>query len=77
MRTEVWTGNLAFEEMDTVYLPSPYWDGVSMGTNQFMAELVTPNQRYNDENKANNKFVSTFNLAPRWEPFRFMLRTNG
>ncbi len=77
MRTEVWTGNLAFEEMDTVYLPSPYWDGVSMGTNQFMAELVTPNQRYNDGNKANNKFVSTFNLAPRWEPFRFMLRTNG
>ena len=77
MRTEIWRGNLAFEEMDTVYLPSPYWDGVSMGTNQFIAELVTPNQRYSDENKANDKYISTFDLAPRWEPFRLMLRTNG
>jgi len=77
MRTETWTGNLAFEEMDTVYLPSAYWDGVSMGTNQFVAELVAPNQRYADENRENDRYISSFDMAPRWEPFRIMLRTNG
>jgi hypothetical protein len=77
MRTESWSGNLGYEEMDTVFLPSPYWDGVSVGTNQFIAELITPNQRYSDQNKENDRFISTFDLAPRWEPFRILLRTNG
>ena len=77
MRTEIWTGNLAFEEMDTVYLPSAYWDGVSMGTNKFIAELVAPNGKVIDENSENDRFISQFNLVPRWEPFRIMLRTNG
>lgn len=77
MRTETWTGNLGFEEMDTVFLPPAYWDGVSAGTNQFIARLLTPNKRYQDENTTNDQFVSKFELAPRWEPFRIMFSANG
>lgn len=77
MRTESWTGSLGFEEMDTVYLPSAYWDGVSIGTNRFVAKMLTPNKRYSDENPNNDQYISTFELTPRWEPFRIMFTANG
>jgi hypothetical protein len=76
MRTGEWTGNLLFEEIDTVYLPTAYWDGVTNYAS-FTAKLITPNHKYNDDLQVNNTFHSNFNLVPRWEPFRLMLRTNG
>ncbi len=77
MRMGEWSGYLEFEEMDTVFLPPPYWNGIDAGHTQFVAKLITPNHRYNDENKVNDEFVSTTELVPRWEPFRLTLRTNG
>ncbi len=77
MRTADWEGNLGYNELDTVYLPSAYWTGVEPGQTQFVASLITPNHKYSDENTANDTYTSTITLNPRWEPFRILLRTNG
>ncbi|PCJ64107.1 MAG: hypothetical protein COA58_14065 [Bacteroidetes bacterium] len=77
MRTGEWKGNLGFEEMDTVFLPPPYWTGIDLGHTQFVAKLGTPNHAYNDDNIANDMFVSNVELVPRWEPIRVLFRSNG
>ena len=77
MRIEEWTGNLAFEQMDTVYLPAPYWTGIDAGHTKFIAKLITPNRSYSDDNPANDMYISDIELAPRWEPIRVLFRSNG
>ena len=77
MRIGEWKGNLDFEQMDTVYLPAPYWNGIDPGHTRFVAKLITPNHKYNDDNTANDVYTSSHELAPRWEPFRIQFRTNG
>lgn len=77
MRTAEWEGNLAYNQLDTLYLPAAYWTGVDPGQTHFVAKLITPNHRYNDENTANDVYTSKITLNPRWEPFRILLRTNG
>jgi hypothetical protein len=72
-----WNGSLEFNEMDTVILPPPYWNGIDPGHVQFKAKLITPNHRIREGNEANNVFTSNMELAPRWEPIRVMMRTNG
>lgn len=76
MRTGEWSGNLAFEEKDTVYLPTAYWDGIT-NYKGFVAKIVTPNHRYADDLRVNDELLTEFDLVPRWEPFRLTLRTNG
>lgn len=76
MRTGEWSGNLGFEEMDTVYLPSAYWDG-GVNAGRFTASLDIPNHRYADDNPLNNSYTTDYTITPRWEQFRIMFRTNG
>lgn len=76
-REYIWKGNIPFMGQDTVTLPVPYWDGVNFFNNFFSAEVKHANHLFNDENNTNNKVISTFNPAPRLEPFTLMMRTNG
>ena len=70
-------GNLGFEEKDTVYLPAPRWSGTDQSQTRFYAKLITPNHRYADDVADNDRYEVGFEMVPRWEPFRLLLRTNG
>ncbi|MBT8326491.1 MAG: hypothetical protein KJP21_02130, partial [Bacteroidia bacterium] len=51
MRIGEWNGNLEFEQMDTVYLPPPYWNGIDPSQTRFVAKLFNQNHRYSaDQN---------------------------
>lgn len=70
-----YTGDLASMQKDTVSLPIPKWENEDEGV--FYVEITLPNKSYQDENLSNNKLISKVKIAPRLEPFRIWLRTNG
>ena len=74
-----WTGNLAFDETEDVFLPlTEAWEWVSVdGTNRFDVEIVDPNQAM-DENEHNNFLSSTFVTTIKLpSSMVFQFRTNS
>lgn len=72
-----WSGELGYQQKDTIYLPPPRWNGIDPAQNRFRARIVTPNHRYFDAVTANDAYEVDVELVPRWEPFRLLFRTNG
>jgi hypothetical protein len=77
--SQIWSGNLNFQEQDTVELnaPSSIWDNLMNSNNKFYVEISEPNQS-SDENIYNNYINSTFEPTPSYEnSFALWLQTNS
>ena len=77
--SQIWSGNLNFQEQDTVELnaPSSIWDNLMNSNNKFYVEISEPNQSA-DENIYNNYINSTFEPTPSYEnSFALWLQTNS
>lgn len=72
-----WEGSLGFEEKDTINLPAPRWTATDVNQTSFYAEIETPNYSYQDDVPDNDRRIVDFDMVPRWEPFRILMRTNG
>lgn len=70
-----YSGNLKSLQKDTISLPVPKWETQKEGV--FFVEIMTPNHQYADQNLSNNFVSEKVKIAPKLEPFKIWLRTNG